>query len=232
MALANPVVKRYLTTQIEVFTVWTTVTADSAAPTAPADGYDYYGSSSMSPEAPMSSEAPTASEVPMSSEAPMSSEVPTSSEAPKFYASSASSQAPASSSSSVSNPGSDSLPSYAKDILYQHNIHRANHSDTGAMTWSDALAATALKHAKNCIFEHNTYVISLLTLTHANSSTVSSTRINILRDTGKTSKLVLLLRGCLPRSPMACITRNLKTTKTSGVKTRSRGKVVLACGAI
>lgn len=43
---------------------------------------------------------------------------------------------------------------YQYRVVKHHNFHRANHSAPD-MEWDDGLAATALKIAKTCVFEHN-----------------------------------------------------------------------------
>lgn len=43
---------------------------------------------------------------------------------------------------------------YDSVVLYQHNIHRANHSATD-LVWNSTLASIALEIAQTCIYEHN-----------------------------------------------------------------------------
>lgn len=40
-------------------------------------------------------------------------------------------------------------------VLYHHNIHRANHSAPDVQ-WDAGLAATALKIAQTCVYQHDT----------------------------------------------------------------------------
>jgi hypothetical protein len=213
LALANPLDKRYLTTKVEVYTVWTTVTR-GAEPTGygRSKGHDRGGgrgrhrsssavaepsvaSSSAdvvvptltpeaSPSPSPSEEAPVPSEeVPVPSEeapypsapAETSSEapIPTSEPAPAPVTSDTNKgvtpSAPASSAPAPSSPApapSKASSAYGQAILDQHNIHRANHTDTGPLAWSDALAATALKIANSCVYQHDTYVSIFFDLDH------------------------------------------------------------------
>jgi hypothetical protein len=45
---------------------------------------------------------------------------------------------------------------YHRNVLYSHNIHRANHSSPD-LIWSEDLQASAQKLAARCSYEHNTY---------------------------------------------------------------------------
>ncbi|TID20294.1 putative effector 14 [Venturia nashicola] len=62
--------------------------------------------------------------------------------------------APASSSPAVS-AAAKAPNDYAQKCVDHHNAHRLNHS-VDAIAWDDALAATALKIAKSCIYAHDT----------------------------------------------------------------------------
>lgn len=46
---------------------------------------------------------------------------------------------------------------YQHDVLYNHNVHRGNHSSDG-MSWSPTLEASAHKLAAKCVYQHDTYV--------------------------------------------------------------------------
>ena len=182
LALANPVDRRALTTKVEVHTVWTTVT-EGAIPTPYSDGKGGEGSRGgrhrSSAEAVPSPETPTPTpEVVPSPSAPeptaISSEVEEEEEeeesAPEPTAISSEEEeeeeeeesvpAPTPSAPAAEPPAlaTGNLDSYAQKILLQHNIHRANHTETGPLTWSDKLTATALKIANSCVYEHDTYV--------------------------------------------------------------------------
>lgn len=61
------------------------------------------------------------------------------------------------SSSPASVPPSD----YAATVVKHHNAHRANHS-APEIAWDDALAATAYKIARSCVYAHDTYVSSMM----------------------------------------------------------------------
>lgn len=190
LAVATPVEKRYLTTKVEVYTVWTTVTKGEAAPTAVSnvDAEDSYndndrgrgrgrgqgrqGSSSAVDEptsVPSSSEVvlPTSTPQPAPSSfrvAPTPSDEPAPTPVTLDSNKGVSASAPAPSAPAPSAPAASSsapLPavgsSYGQKILDQHNIHRVNHTNTGPLTWSDKLAATALKIANSCVYAHDTY---------------------------------------------------------------------------
>lgn len=46
---------------------------------------------------------------------------------------------------------------YQETLLYNHNIHRSNHSSP-SLGWSDKLQASAQKLAAGCVYKHDTYV--------------------------------------------------------------------------
>ncbi|KAI1943429.1 hypothetical protein LOZ66_000011 [Ophidiomyces ophidiicola] len=46
---------------------------------------------------------------------------------------------------------------YQATALYQHNIHRRNHS-AEALTWNDRLESTARQLAQTCVYEHDTKI--------------------------------------------------------------------------
>lgn len=66
-------------------------------------------------------------------------------------------QAPTTMSSTTSSAGSQGTNSYQHAILYNHNIHRSNHS-ASSLTWSDTLQASAQKLAARCVYEHDTSI--------------------------------------------------------------------------
>ena len=45
--------------------------------------------------------------------------------------------------------------SYKNSVLYQHNLHRANHS-APALVWDTNLEQIARDTAKTCVYKHNT----------------------------------------------------------------------------
>lgn len=51
-------------------------------------------------------------------------------------------------------------PAYEAMILYHHNAARALH-DAAPLTWDETLAESARQWAANCEFKHNTYVLSI-----------------------------------------------------------------------
>ena len=46
---------------------------------------------------------------------------------------------------------------YQETLLYNHNVHRSNHS-APSLGWSDKLQASAHKLAAGCVYKHDTYV--------------------------------------------------------------------------
>lgn len=44
---------------------------------------------------------------------------------------------------------------YQETLLYNHNIHRSNHS-ASSLGWSDSLASSAQKLAARCVYKHDT----------------------------------------------------------------------------
>lgn len=55
--------------------------------------------------------------------------------------------------SSPSYGGGGHPPTYKKQVIHNHNVHRGNHS-APRIVWSDSLAATAQKIASGCVFAH------------------------------------------------------------------------------
>jgi uncharacterized protein YkwD len=174
LALANPLHRRHLTTEIQTVTEYTTVTVDSMPSPAPvADPAVQQGSNLMdeypalglpdpemsapdmpAPEEPAPEEpAPEepASEEPASEE-PASEEPASEEPAPKEPAPAA--DAPASNFAELPS-SSGATTDYSKILLDAHNVHRANHSDTGPMTWDAKLAKAAQTVADRCVTEHD-----------------------------------------------------------------------------
>jgi hypothetical protein len=52
-------------------------------------------------------------------------------------------------------PAAPASNDYSDVVVYNHNVHRANHSAPDAV-WSQSLADTALKIAQSCVYAHNT----------------------------------------------------------------------------
>jgi hypothetical protein len=52
-------------------------------------------------------------------------------------------------------PAAPASNDYSDVVVYNHNVHRANHSAPDAV-WSQTLADTALKIAQSCVYAHNT----------------------------------------------------------------------------
>lgn len=66
-------------------------------------------------------------------------------------------QAPSTMTSTTSSAGSSATNAYQHAILYNHNIHRSNHS-ANSLTWSSTLEASAQKLASRCVYEHDTSI--------------------------------------------------------------------------
>lgn len=49
---------------------------------------------------------------------------------------------------------------YHQNVLYNHNVHRSNHS-APALSWSRDLEASAHKLAAQCVYRHDTYVLTV-----------------------------------------------------------------------
>lgn len=150
--------------------VWTTTTVH---PTPTGKGFSFaqfFGGKHGQPvpQKPKASSTPTPSPPP----APVVSSKPASSAAPAQIVevqavpqpSAAPEKAPAPATSPAPAPPAPPAPAapvqvpasnaYSDVVLYNHNVHRSNHS-APALSWSDSLAATALKIAKSCDYNHN-----------------------------------------------------------------------------
>lgn len=46
---------------------------------------------------------------------------------------------------------------YIEKVLYNHNVHRSNHS-VSSLDWHDDLYQAALSLAEKCVYQHDTYV--------------------------------------------------------------------------
>lgn len=58
-------------------------------------------------------------------------------------------------STSTSEPTAPPMSPYQQAVLYNHNIHRSNHS-APSVDWSSDLESSARKLASGCVYEHNT----------------------------------------------------------------------------
>lgn len=182
LALAKPIERRAMTTEYDIVTVWTTVTAGqepaptkaperneapaaAAAPAVPAAEVPAPAPEQPAPEQPTpeqpapgnfaeGSPAPADPQpAPQQAPEPAPAQSAPEPKAPAAEAPAQQAPAPQAPASSDSTPPSDG--SYKSNILYHHNVHRSNHS-ADALTWSDELAAAALKLAQRCVFKHDT----------------------------------------------------------------------------
>ncbi|KAL4873719.1 CAP domain-containing protein [Aspergillus spectabilis] len=64
-----------------------------------------------------------------------------------------------STSTSTAPPASTQAPAndYQSNVIYSHNVHRANHSSTD-LTWSADLEASAQTLAARCVYQHDTSI--------------------------------------------------------------------------
>ena len=69
--------------------------------------------------------------------------------------SSSTTQAAAASTSSASSSSDDVTEAYKQAILYNHNVHRSNHS-VSSLDWDDKLLESAKILAHRCVYEHDT----------------------------------------------------------------------------
>lgn len=86
--------------------------------------------------------------------------------APTTMATSSSSSSTSTSSTSTSTSSTASASptsAYQQQVLYNHNIHRSNHS-VSSVEWSADLEKSAQTLAARCVYEHNTYVYPAYTL--------------------------------------------------------------------
>lgn len=69
--------------------------------------------------------------------------------------SSSTTQAAAASTSSASSSSDGVSEAYKQAVLYNHNIHRSNHS-VSSLEWDDKLLESATILAHRCVYEHDT----------------------------------------------------------------------------
>lgn len=58
-------------------------------------------------------------------------------------------------STATADPTAPPMNAYQQAVLYNHNIHRSNHS-APSVDWSSELEESARKLANGCVYEHNT----------------------------------------------------------------------------
>lgn len=142
-AVANPVEKRAMVTDVELTVVTVTVTDSSVSSTTTT-------SAKTKPSPKVANEVhqnqqpdyswppwPTTTEVPTTTVAPSTTVLP-----------------PSTTSTSV--VPSSTGDAYQSMLLDSHNIHRSNHS-APALVWNATLAESALALANTCDYHHDTY---------------------------------------------------------------------------
>lgn len=134
--LAGPVDRRVYTTEVSVVTVTKYVTL------------------STSTETPQ----PTASvQVQEAKVAAVTTTTPAAAVVPAPVESSSPAPAPTTMTTVAPAPSPTAVNTYQSDILYNHNIHRSNHS-ANSLTWSTSLENSAAALANKCYYQHDTYV--------------------------------------------------------------------------
>ncbi len=174
-AFSSPIIrKRDYVTEYDIVTVVAYVTEDAAAAavaatTTTAPGAQFYqgryafplqsklfligrivpvssSAASTTPEAP----APAAPTTTIAAPPPPP---PASSEAPAAAPSSSAAAAPAPAPVQQAPAGDN----FQSNVLYYHNIHRANHS-ADPLQWNETLASAAQELAARCVMKHDTQV--------------------------------------------------------------------------
>ncbi|KAL4888757.1 CAP domain-containing protein [Aspergillus ambiguus] len=161
-ALGSPLDKRVYVTDWSVTTVTTTVTPSASTPTyAPVQAVQV---SESVPSSSSSTEervvVPTTS-VPPTTQAPAPVKPTTSAPAPSssssqgdFFDTIESWFSPSSTSSSAA---AATPTDYQSAILYNHNVHRSNHS-ASSLSWDSDLQSSAQTLAARCVYEHDTSI--------------------------------------------------------------------------
>lgn len=147
-ALASPVGRRAMVTDVNVVTTTVYVTDGEPAPTTPPAPGNF---------AQVGDPANGDGDVPKDKPAP-----PPSSSAPPPPPPSTPTPTPTPTPEPEPEPSSSPEPShppptddYQSKVLDQHNIHRSNHS-ASPLTWSDDLESSAKQLAESCVYGHNT----------------------------------------------------------------------------
>ncbi|KAI9748091.1 MAG: hypothetical protein M4579_007317 [Chaenotheca gracillima] len=165
--LAGPIDKRVYVTDVDVVTQVITVTAGQPVPT-PTTSTSVQAPVAPSKKVEVQYKAPAPHKKhhhkkpapkPVTTTAapppPPPATTPTPTPSTTAAAAPKSSAAPASSGSSSGSTGSAPSPQdYSASALYNHNIHRANHSASD-LTWDDQLASIAKTIAGSCNYAHN-----------------------------------------------------------------------------
>lgn len=184
-ALATPVDKREYVTDLTVITVTETITAQPApaATTAPAEQAATNAPAEQAPAA-----QPTPENTPVDPPTPATTDqpppVPTITPKSEHNAQNNQGQQdgqvvawhtawtmawttawtgevadPTTLATQTQDPGAAPTNAYQDTIIYNHNVHRSNHS-ADSLSWSADLQASAHKLASQCVYQHNTYVLT------------------------------------------------------------------------
>lgn len=141
-AVAGPVDKRAMVTDVEVSVVTVTVTDSPVAAALPTTTTADSAAASPKVVNEVHNNHQGYSWPPATTEVPTSTAVPTST---------------TSSSVVPSSTGN----AYQQMLLDSHNIHRSNHS-APALAWNQTLAESALALANTCDYHHDTYVLTCI----------------------------------------------------------------------
>lgn len=147
-AVAGPVDKRAIVTDVDLTVVTVTVT-DSAVASATSTAADNAAAAPVVNEAHKNHPDfswppwPTTTEVASTTDVASTTVPPSSTVAPTTT-------------TSTSVVPSSTGDAYQSMLLDSHNIHRSNHS-APALTWNETLAESALALANSCDYHHDTY---------------------------------------------------------------------------
>ncbi|GIK04509.1 hypothetical protein Aspvir_008592 [Aspergillus viridinutans] len=168
-ALAKPVDKRSYVTEWTIVTVTKTIylpyqpaptsTSTSTPACSPIQKVQTVASDASAP-APvlLETEASSAAPIPTPSSAPIVDELPGAPAWSSAWTSSAPEAAQPTTldtSTSTTAPAASATNAYQSAVLYNHNIHRSNHS-ANSLTWNTTLESSAYKLAAECVFHHDT----------------------------------------------------------------------------
>ncbi|OJJ49856.1 hypothetical protein ASPZODRAFT_149318 [Penicilliopsis zonata CBS 506.65] len=172
--LANPVDKRAVVTDVTVVTVTDYVTLDTTQTTTttevpvvtvtetPVAAENYVTTVDVDAVDPTSTSSAAAVVVETTTSA-ISSAEPTSTPIVLEVSTSSTSTSTSSAASSTlvtstsAAASSTATSTYQEAVLYNHNIHRSNHS-ANSVTWSSSLEASARVLAETCVYEHDTSI--------------------------------------------------------------------------
>ncbi|KAI1819299.1 CAP domain-containing protein [Xylaria intraflava] len=156
LALANPLDKRVVETDVVVdyFTVTVTGQPPKATPTQAETTQ-----AATTQAAPAENEPSNVKAKPFTNQPPAEQPAPTSQPAVVVVVTATANAAPHTTAASkptsvVDTPAGPTAGSFQSEALYHHNIHRSNHSSP-ELTWNEQIAGWAGNTAKTCVFAHD-----------------------------------------------------------------------------